>query len=190
LYSQGLPQLVRIFDDASANVQDEQSGDLLFVLKILALFGSKAGAERIVSAARDPILAKGYLWHPILSVFASEHPHQEYVFDELSKPLPDGFLAVALLDAANRAAIEGKLACHPFNSAVGVRRMQSWLEDRNPDNFSYAHSATAALPFIDNPPRDQLLALAMDHVDSNIQLEAAWAAGHALVNSSEFFFQH
>src|SRR5690606_38201289 len=53
---------------------------------------------------------------------------------------------------------------------------RGWLRDTDPEYFSYAHSATAALPFIGNPPRDELLQLAMDHPDLGVSLEAAWAS--------------
>ncbi|WP_372718520.1 HEAT repeat domain-containing protein [Novipirellula sp.] len=177
LYDAGLPQLIRIFDGCVANVKKDNASVLLLILKILALYGSEAGAERIVQSSRHPVLCEGYLWHPILSVFTKAHPHRDYVFAKLGEALPVGFLAVALLDAANGVAIESNLDHHPFDNPEGHRRLQAWLEDRNPDHFSYAHSATAALPFVDNPTRDQLLALAMDHVDEGVQMEAAWASG-------------
>jgi hypothetical protein len=50
------------------------------------------------------------------------------------------------------------------------------LRSSNNDDFSYAHSSAASLPFISEPSRGQLLALAMDHPDSNVQMEAAWAS--------------
>jgi hypothetical protein len=177
LYNDGLPLLIRIFDARIRQAGDRQVDDLLFVLKILAMYGSREGAERVVEAARRPLKPDGYMWHVILSAIAEGHPHRNYVFEALSDPLPNDFLAVALLDRANRAAIEGNLQRHPFDSQAGWDRLQSWLEDRDPEHFSYAHSATAALPFVSNPPRDQLLALAMDHVDAGVQMEAAWAAG-------------
>ncbi|GAA4454526.1 hypothetical protein [Novipirellula rosea] len=177
LYDAGLPQLIRIFDGCAANVNNDNASDLLLILKILAIYGSEAGAERIVQSSRHPVLCEGYLWHPILSVFTKAHPHRDYVFAKIAEALPDGFLAVALLDAANGVAIEDNLDHHPFDNPEGHRRLKAWIEDRNPDHFSYAHSATAALPFVENPTRDQLLALAMDHVDEGVQMEAAWASG-------------
>ena len=117
------------------------------------------------------------MWHVILSAFSEGHPHLGYVCEALSDPLPRGFLAVALLDCSNGAAIRGELQRHPFDSQAGWKQLRAWLEDRDPDHFSYANSATASLPFVSNPPRDQLLALATDHVDVGVQIEAAWAAG-------------
>jgi len=177
LRDEGLPQLIRIFDAKIKNLDDKDADDLLFVLKILAMYGSREGAERIVEAARRPLKPDAFTWHVILSGFSEGHPHRDYVFKALSDPLPPDFLGVALLDSANEAALKGGLPRHPYDSEAGCKRLQSWLEDRDPEHFSYAHSATAALPFLTNPSRDQLLALAMDHTDASVQMEAAWAAG-------------
>ena len=114
----------------------------------------------------------------ILSSFSEGHPHRDFIFKSLSDPLPAKFIAVALLDTANRSAIEGKLLRHPFDSEAGWERLENWLVESDPENSSFAHSATAALPFVSNPRRDQLLALAMDHIDVGVQIEAAWAAGN------------
>lgn len=176
LHDEGLPQLIRIFDAKVQQLDEKDADDLLFVLKILALYGSRAGAEKIVEAARRPLKPDAYMWHVILSAFSEDHPHGAYLFEALSDPLPDDFLAVALLDSANDAARERGLKRHPFDSQAGWQRLQAWLEDRESEHFSYAHSATAALPFVSNPTRDQLIALAMDHIDPGVQMEAAWAA--------------
>jgi hypothetical protein len=175
LYDDGLRELMRIFD-ARLQHSEDSADDLLFVLKILAMYGSRDGVERIVVAARQPFMPDAYLWHVILSVFSEGHSHAEYLFDRLSDPLPTGFLAIALLDSANGAAFKSGLQRHPFDSPSGWERLQQWLDDRDPDHFSYARSSATALPFLSNPSRDQLMAIAMDHVDANVQLEAAWAA--------------
>lgn len=177
LYTEGLPQLIRVFDAKIEHVDDEAADDLLLVLKILAMYGSREGAEKIVEAVRRPLKPDASMWHVILSAFSEGHPHRAYVFEALSDPLPPDFLAVALLNSANRAAIEGELQRHPFDLSAGWQRLRGWLEDRDPEHFGYAHSATAALPFVSNPQRDQLLALAMDHVNASVRIEAAWAAG-------------
>lgn len=175
LYHQGLPELIRIFDELSEAPHDLREDDLLFVLKILAMYGSREGAEKVVEAAKRPLFPDAYLWHVVLGVFSDEHPQSNYVFESLTDP-PPGFLAIALLDSANAAAIAGWLSRHPFDSDAGRERLEAWLTDSDPEHASYAHSATAALPFISNPDRDQLLALALDHVNSSVQIEAAWAA--------------
>lgn len=177
LRDEGLPQLIRIFNARVRQADNDEKDDLLFVLKILAAYGSHEGADKIVQAARQPLKPDAYMWHPILSAFSEGHPERDYVFRELSSPLPPGFIAMSLLDSANAAALEGDLEQHPFDSPAGREQLQQWLAGSDPERFSYAQSATVALPFISNPQRDQLLALAMDHVDPAIQMEAAWAAG-------------
>lgn len=177
LYKEGLPELIRIYNENVKHLDDKGVDDLLFVLKILAMYGSREGAATIIDAAHRPLKPDAYMWHVVLSAVGEGHPQRDYVYQALSDPLPPEFIAVALVDSANAAAREGELERHPFDSAAGWKQLQSWLEDRDPDHFSYAHSATATLPFMTNPPRDQLLALAMDHADAGVQMEAAWAAG-------------
>ncbi|MDA7979347.1 MAG: hypothetical protein MPJ50_11345, partial [Pirellulales bacterium] len=176
LSAEGLPQLFLIFDSKLQSQDPEDVSDLLFVLKILAMYGTRSGAERIVQAAKFPLDLGASMWHAVLAAFSRDHPHRDYVYRALSDPLPRGFLAVALLDSANDAAIHGALQRHPYDSQAGWRQLQEWLEVTRPDHESYALSAAAALPFINQPARDQLLALALEHVDRRVQLEAAWVA--------------
>jgi len=176
LYSDGQAQLMRILDEKLADANEDRADDLLFILKILAMYGSREGAEKVVEAARRPLKPDAFMWAPIFSSFAPGHPHAEYVFDAIGESLPNEFLAVALLDSANSMAIEHGLQRHPFDSSAGVAKLESWLKNPDPETFSYAHSATAALPFIGHPSRDGLLALAMDHLSPSVQMEAAWAA--------------
>jgi len=177
LYEEGLPELIRIFDATVEDATEETVDDLLYLLKILAMYGSFEGAQKIVEAAQMPLKPDAYMWHVILSTFSEDHPQRDFVLKALSDPLPTGFLAIGLLDSANHAAINGAFEEHPFDSPAGTSMLRDWLQETDPEKFSYAHSATAALPFVSNPARDQLLALAMDHVDPGVQMEAAWAAG-------------
>jgi len=174
---EGIPQLIRIFDARVRQGDKQDYNDLFFVLKILAAYRTREGVETVVEAAQQSFNADGDMWHVVLSGFAKSHPHRDFVFEALSDPLPKGVIAVALLDSANRASIRENLQKHPFDSPAGLAQLQRWLEDRNPDSFAAAHSATAALPFVSKPARDQLLAFAMDHADVSVQMEAAWAAG-------------
>lgn len=177
LQNEGQSLLIRSFDEFDKRLDERDKDRLLFVLKILAMYGSREGAVHVVNAACKPLAPNAYLWSVVLSMFSGEHPHRDYVFDALSSPLPEGFIAVALLDSANRAAIEGSKIRHPFDSQRGKQRLHQWLANRDPDDFSYARSASTALPFVSTPRRDQLFALALDHVDPEVQMEAAWAAG-------------
>ncbi len=177
LNDRGIPQLIAVFDQKLQEGHEDDVDDLMMILKILAMYGSYEGAERVITAARHPLDPDGFMWEVVLSGFAPAHPQRDFVFHALSDPLPSGFVAVAFLDAANGSAIEGDLSEHPFNSPSGWEQLQCWLQDPDPERASYAHSATATLPFIDNPARDRLLDIAMGHADVHVQMEAGWAAG-------------
>jgi len=90
--------------------------------------------------------------------------------------LPPGFIGVALLDTADAGLIEGAEMPHPFDSPEGVQRLRAWLTTADEGEYSYAHSATAAMPFLSEPGREELLGLAMKHPDIGVQIETAWAA--------------
>lgn len=174
---QGLPLLEQIVDEALANPESADQDDVLLALKILAMFGTPGGADAVIEAARQAIYPDAYLWSVILAAYRPDHPEVDRLFAAFADQLPPGFLGVALLDAANAARLEGGDDIqHPFDSRAGVERLEQYLTASDPERFSYAVSATAALPFIHQPQRDGLLALALDHPDANVQLEAAWAA--------------
>src|SRR5262249_47660324 len=108
--------------------------------------------------------------------FRSNHPEARRVFAAFSHPLPEGFMAMTLLDAANRYFLDDGEMVHPFDSDQGVEKLKAWLRDPDPEHFSYASSATVALPFIGHPAQTELFRIAMAHPDPKVQLEAAWAA--------------
>jgi hypothetical protein len=172
----GIPRLAALVRDGISGESPRDENELLFALKILALFGTAAGTDVIIEAARKPFNPDGYMWSVILGAYTKDHPQRGRLLAALRDPLTTGFLAVALLDAANAGLVEGSDETHPFDSPAGKQRLEAWLTDPDPEHFSYAVSATVALPFIGNPERDQLLAVALDHPAVNVQLEAAWAA--------------
>jgi hypothetical protein len=173
---EGMPELTRIYDAMRQDPTCRDSSDPLFILKILAMYASPEATPRIVQAARDGFHANDYIWQVILSIYSDGHPERGRLFEGLRDPLPQGFMAVAFLDAVNEAVLEESLQRHPFNSPRGKELLLKFLTSSNSAETSYAQSATAALPFIGNPERDQLLALAMDHPDQDVQMEAVWAA--------------
>ncbi len=66
----GAAELLRIFDEAMAraSVDWRTKDDLLFLLKIVCVYGAEGGLERLVSAVRSPLLARrplvvGHLRH-------------------------------------------------------------------------------------------------------------------------------
>ena len=175
LVRRGIPLLIRAYD-ARLPVADEQQNELLFAIKIFARYGMEEGIERLVQAAYNPSLREGYLWSVIFEQLGEQDPIIPDLVDRLSDPLPDGFVCIAFLDWVNRLAREDRITIHPFNVHEGIQKLRHWLRSSSEDDFSFAHSSAAALPFIGEPQREQLLALAMDHPDSAVQMEAAWAS--------------
>lgn len=172
----GVPELVRIFHELKTDPTEDTVDDLLFLLKMLALYGTHEGAATIVEAARIPLKPEGYMWSVILSATSDGHPQRDFIYRSLENPIPPEFIGVSFLDSANRSAIEGDLAEHPFDSEQGTARLRSWLTSTNPEEYSYAHSATAALPFLRSSMRNELLGLAREHADVGVQIEAGWAS--------------
>jgi hypothetical protein len=173
---QGIPELCRLFDLLNATRTKEDDDTLLSILYTLAMCGTKEGTQRIIEGAQQRLHSDGSLWLLILSVFGGEHPEKELLFNSLRDPLPPDFIGVSLLDAANAALIKGDSMAHPFDSPQGHQRLREWLSASDPDQFTYAHSAASALPFISKPGRDSLLELAMNHPDAGVRVEAAWVA--------------
>lgn len=191
LRSDGIPHLCRLVENAlstlpssaalpgaegAANMPAPGNDLALFALKILAMYGTDEGTDAVVRAAQMPFEPDSYMWSVILGAYRGEHPQCERLYAAFAEALPPGFLAIALLDAANAALIDGLEMRHPFDTEAGVRRLEQWLTDKDEEHSSYAISATAALPFLEGAERDRLAALALDHADPRVQLEAAWAA--------------
>lgn len=174
LARKGIPLLIEAYD-ARLIDPGECESDLLFALKIFARYGTVEGIDRIVAAAFSMALQEGFLWSVIFEQLSETDPLIPDLVGRLSNPLPDGFVGVALLDWTNRLCREKIISGHPFNCPAGTEKLRGWLTSNDEDEYSYAHAAAAALPFIADPPRSELMALAMDHPDNGIQMEAAWA---------------
>lgn len=174
LKKEGLPRLRRwVCDVLDGKVVKE--GDVMFILKILAMYRQHEDVELIAKAARKPIDPESYMWSLIFSQFTAEHPYSAEMIDALRDPLPSDFILVGYLDMANVLAFNGKLEQHPFDSQAGQSCLEAWLRDTNKENVSYALSATTALPFIAQSSREELLQVAADHSNPTVCIEAAWA---------------
>lgn len=177
LRAEGVPYLLAVFDARLGGADADEGDDLLFLLKVAAMYRVEGVAERVAAAARTPTTDDGFLWSVVFATFDANHPYRHALLNALRDPLPERFAAVAYLDFANAVAREGYVGDHPYNTPAGRDRLRGWLSDADPGHVSFALSAAAALPFVDRPDRDALLALAMDHPDAGVQLEGAWAAG-------------
>jgi hypothetical protein len=172
----GIPLLTEIVDAGCLEESGIDPDDVLFALKILVIYGTVEGTDAVIRVAKRPFQPDSYWWHLVLGPYGDGHPESERLFQALSDPLPVDFLAVSLIDSANAAQKHGAEQLHPFDSRAGKRQIERWLVDHDPEHLSYAMSATAALPFISNPGRDRLLAIALDHPGNEVKLEAAFAA--------------
>ena len=182
-----LPALVALYDArlpaALAGEPDGYSSernDLLFVLKQFAGYGTAAGTDRVIAAARSA-LNDGFLWQMVFGAYTGGHPERGRLIRELADDPPANFAGVTFLDLCNAAAREDDLpgdlpggAGHPFDTPAGRDRLRGYLADPGGESASYAVSAAAALPFLTDA--DDLFALAADHPDPGVRLEGAWAA--------------
>ena len=174
LYKKGILKLVDLYDRAI--VTEKVSKDtLMFVLKIFAMYGIEQGADRIISASKNKIKPDSYLWSVIFGQLGAEHPYSEKVLESLKEDIPDGFAAIAYLDFVNGIAINKGIDKHPFDTEEGYKKLKNWICSEDEEEYSYAHSSTAALPFIGEPARSELLNMALNHNSIDVKMEAAWA---------------
>jgi len=176
LKKNGLPELIRLFEEGKTH-PDGYENDLLFILKILAMYDDGKGTEIVLNAAKNSFEEDSYMWSIIFDQFYERHSNKNRIIDTFADSLPKGrYICISFLDFANYIAINQDLSNHPFNSPTGIEKLSSWLKDSNPDNYSYARSATAALPFISEPSRSELLEISRKHPNMDVKLEAAWAS--------------
>jgi hypothetical protein len=176
LRQQGLPELLRLCDLALAE-PDPPDDPLVMIAKMFALYGYEPGVERVATIARR-FPDCGWLAICFGMFGKPEHPHGPALVEWLRDPLPPGFAAVVTLDLANTLCRQERLASHPFDTPAGHQMLEAWLRDSDPDHYGYAQSSAASLPFLPNRARTRLAALAMDHPDACVQMEAAWASAY------------
>ncbi|HEY0092754.1 MAG TPA: hypothetical protein VGB96_00455, partial [Archangium sp.] len=183
LRAEALPALLRLYDARLREWRkagppegyDSAASDLLFALKIFAMYRGEEALQRIIDAARIPLTSDGYMWSVVLSALVKAEPEAATrVASALREPLPPRFIAMALLDMANTLAREHGVTSHPFDTAQGRELLRAFLTDKDPDHFSYAHSAAASLPFLTDSR--EFFTLAQEHPDVAVRMEAAWAA--------------
>lgn len=171
----GLPRLRAIIGEVLDGKGTYRDDDVLFILKMFAGYRQEVDALAVAEVARRGFDKDGFMWSVVFGMFESDHPHALALVEALRDPLPSDFIGVAYLDLCNQLAIAGVLEKHPFDSNAGVARLAGFLRDPDPENASYAHSATVALPFVKHD-RATLLSIAANHSSIDVRMEAAWAA--------------
>ncbi len=177
--SQALPMLAQRFDELRAEPVEDKD-DLLGALKVLAAYYFEPGVAVIANAFTEGFEADSYLWTTVFNSMDEDDPRRVALCEAIGDGWHDGFGTVAYLDFATATSIndheDARLDRHPFDTAKGHAQLESWLTNSDPDEFSYAHSATATLPFLSDDARSRLMAIAMDHPSQDVQMESAWAS--------------
>lgn len=169
LMQEGARKLVHAFDAKKDN-GDEHGEYLMQIIRVLAKYGGREGAHRVIEAARSSWKIKpGMLWVSVLANIPSG-PDRDFVFEELARPLPAEPAAEGLLYLSNSRASKGMLRLHPFDSPEGCRQLERWIRSK-PDIDSI--TATEALEFISLPHRADLLRIAGKHKNAEVRMEAA-----------------
>lgn len=168
----GLPRLRMIVRERIANPKQQHA---LFALKIIGYYGQADDVELFSAAVRAPIDPASFWWQPAFYGFTADNPCTPAFIASLADPLPPGFIRVVFLDKCNELAAAAHLQVHPFASSDGIRTLEDWLTSGKEDEFSYAVSACAALPFIPSPSRERLIELASAHPSAHVRMEAAWS---------------
>ena len=140
------PLLISIVEKAMEDPSALGTFEALLPVKILVMYGSTVGVATLIRAARGSLEPDSYLWSVIFSVVAVHPSTHREVMSALSEPLPERFIAVAMMDAANRLHIEGETLMHPFDSDAGIERIHGWLTCPDPEYFRSAkarHGGTA-----------------------------------------------
>lgn len=176
LLSRGIPLLIKIVDRQLNGEPQFNERAVFYSLRVLANFGSAEGTLAVIRAAKAGYAQDEYTWHPLFADYTVEHPEHRRLFRLLANPLPTGFMAVAFADSANTAFLNGARGTHPFDSDAGIAQLEKWLTDEEQQHFTYAITATRALPFLKHARRDELLERATQHPSHDIRIEAARVA--------------
>lgn len=175
LATDGIPKLFRIYD-ALYPRREEYEDTIFRMLKTFAMYLWETGTERIICAARDGFHSDSWWWEKVFEPMADpKHPQAAKLFSAFRNDPPPDFIAVALLDQSNDYKLAGGKEPHAFDSPAGVARLESWLIASDPEHYSYACSSAIALAFISLPGRERLTALALDHLDPEVQMKTAWS---------------
>lgn len=171
-----MSHMFRLYDHYCEYPKVDES-TAMFMVKIFAMTRTFDGTVRVIEAI--PRWPDAYLWSMTFRNYESDHSYTGDLLTALAGTLPTQFSAVAFLDLCNSLARSKQIEQHPFDSAEGRKRLKAWLQSTNPDEFSYAFSATAALPFLSTRGRPELFERAMAHPDMNVRMEAAWGMAHS-----------
>ncbi len=173
LQGEGIPRLCEFYDRRAAH-PDQGPDVLLECLRAFARYGTDGGIGRLLAAIARPLAPDSYFWTGVFKSVRKSAAGRLLGDLRRSPPSAGTFLAVVAMDFATARRISGIDEPHLFDTDAGVSQLEAWVLDAA--RVSYGVSAAATLAFITHPNRDGVLALALDHLAVEVQLEAAWVA--------------
>jgi len=148
----------------------------LFLMKMLAMSQLPECIEPIAELVKSGHKAGDYMWTTVLNYYIETKELADIIVNKLEGQLPGEFLGICYLDMLNSVCRkDDSFGPHPFSCPEGVARLEHYLTGDDPGYYSYAVSATAALPFLMESAWKKLLPIAVSHPDKTVQIEALWA---------------
>ena len=175
-----VPFLSLLIDNAKQRAEkdpdfDDDDTDLI-LMKMLAMSQLPECIEAIAEMVHAGHKEDNYFWTTVLNYFIQTKELADIIVNKLDGRLPNGFLGICYLDMLNTVCRkDATFGSHPFSCPEGVARLGHYLSDDQPEHYSYAISATAALPFLAESAWKKLLPIAVSHPDKSVQIEALWA---------------
>lgn len=129
---EGLPLIIKIFDEKFSAVAKDGDSILLFkILRILALYKTLEGTDKIIEAARTSFQPENGSWGSTFWIYLSDHPHRNRLIQSISKKIPEAGIDRKFLRFANELCFRDENADHAFDSKDGMRRLKIWLEEND-----------------------------------------------------------
>ena len=161
----------------NAEMGEEEAEDYLQILQAMLENGDRDEIlPLVIATAQKGVGAEKYAWSGVFNTMEHSPKELDKLAEALGKGLPKGSIGMALLDLTNTARLHDQwTGPHPFDNEDGAGRLKTWLEARDPDHYSDAHSAAVGLAFLSAERRQQLLPIALQHPNAEVMMEAAWA---------------
>jgi hypothetical protein len=178
LKDKAIPVLEDVYKNFQQNTErikkDQFSNTDLMMLKIFCIYSDNIPNPILIEAIKEDHRSTEYLWSVIFGVLSERSiDHQKFI-DELNGFLPSNFLGVSFLDYCNQLLISDKIKFHPYNTDNGKEQLLKMVQTKG-DDYSYAVSATTAVPFLDETLAKNLLSKASENNNVEVKIEAAWA---------------
>lgn len=180
LNNYGIPKLIKILKlfeihKKEINSEDYYTHSDMMILKILAYYPYHEANRMILHAIRKGYSPENYLWAIIFGVIAQYETKYCFFIETLADEVPEGFIGIAYLDMLNELAAGNYIREYPLNTQRGYEYLTRLFLSKKPEEYSYAASAAAALPFLKEEYFCELIELAVKHVFIDVVLVAAWA---------------